>query len=376
MKHWILMTAGTATAMVVPVFFTRSTRPASNDHITGLLAGNTVPSTLNFEQSFYETTITVGTPPQTLSVDIDTGSSDLWVYGPNLGLESFNATRSTTYKNLNSKFQISYADSTQISGSWGSDVVGVGSVSLTDVPFAVAENSAQDDLNVGILGIGPITLEADTREYLNFPALLKEQGFISRNAYSLYLDPLTSASGVVLFGGVDTAKIAGTMAVMPITTPNYLTVEAFVLGHHLPNALLDSGTTYTYFEDSAIIKAIAEHFNATYDSELAVYTLQSLPDVSLPYVFGTGAKAVTVEVPASDVFVSIQDLLSNPPKNDNRYGLAVFEQKDMGSVLGDSFLRSAYVVFDIDANEIAVGQSRATQESLIKPIDIQISKLL
>lgn len=46
----------------------------------------------------YKVELEIGTPPQKVAAQIDTGSSDLWVYSNALGNPGFNKSESSTYK--------------------------------------------------------------------------------------------------------------------------------------------------------------------------------------------------------------------------------------------------------------------------------------
>lgn len=112
---------------------------------------------------------TVGTPPQLQSVLLDTGSSDLYFEAANTcgspgttpetcRVAGFDRSLSSTYReilNASSGFAISYADNSTARGPFGEDVVGIGSTSINDAQFGVAEIvNDPPTQNNGILGIG------------------------------------------------------------------------------------------------------------------------------------------------------------------------------------------------------------------------------
>jgi hypothetical protein len=85
--------------------------------------------------------VTIGTPPQKLALQIDTGSSDIWVEVANSRLcrlianpcaqtGTYGNTSSSTYRYVNSFFQIKYADGTQAVGDYGTETFQIGCTSL------------------------------------------------------------------------------------------------------------------------------------------------------------------------------------------------------------------------------------------------------
>jgi hypothetical protein len=94
----------------------------------------------------YWVNITVGTPPQALSVQLDTGSSDLWIPSAaapicavNNGVAgcpngAFNPSQSSTYKLVAHDFNMSYYDPTDNdSGDYISDILVMGSARIPRV---------------------------------------------------------------------------------------------------------------------------------------------------------------------------------------------------------------------------------------------------
>lgn len=112
----------------------------------------------------YLTPVQIGTPPQTLNLDFDTGSADLWVYSSATppsdvnGQEVYNPSASNTSSKLQgSTWDITYGDGSSSSGEVYYDNVTVGGLSV--YPMAVeaatdvsAEFTADMDID-GLLGL-------------------------------------------------------------------------------------------------------------------------------------------------------------------------------------------------------------------------------
>ena len=77
----------------------------------------------------YVGNITVGTPGQTFSVILDTGSSNLWIPDSTCkkckGKHEFDTSKSSTYQTNGQKWRITYGDGSDASGILGVDTVGV-----------------------------------------------------------------------------------------------------------------------------------------------------------------------------------------------------------------------------------------------------------
>src|SRR5271170_5343633 len=317
---------------------------------------------------------------------IDTGSSDLWCNSASSSLCQENPdpctasgtydSSSSTYTLVNHNFNISYVDGTGASGDYVTDTLSIGGQTLSDFQFGIGLESTSSE---GVLGIGYTSNEIQVNRnqqqaYPNLPAAMVDAGLIQSNAYSLWLNDLDASTGQILFGGVNTAKYSGSLETVPIIQ-EYGAYFEFIIAltglsisgsssmsssSSLPApVLLDSGSSLLYLPND-LTTDIFNEVNAVYDSNAgAAYVDCSLADSDSSISFSfSGA---TISVPFSE-------LVLNAGTNSAGQGLTfqngvpacifgVAPAEDSTPVLGDTFLRSAYVVYDLTNNEISLAQT-------------------
>ncbi|KAH3680489.1 hypothetical protein WICMUC_000277 [Wickerhamomyces mucosus] len=287
---------------------------------------------------------------------------------------TFDSSKSSTFSSNNTDFYILYGDSTFALGQWGTDTLVIDGLEVKDLSFAVANST---NSSVGVLGIGLEGLEttnagalagSNPYTYANLPVKLVQDGLIERTVYSLYLNDSSSSSGSVLFGGVDHSKYSGDLITVPIIntleSSGYstaiefqITLSGISIGSESVTsnqyaALLDSGTTLTY-APSSIISSIASAINAKYSSDYGYYVLTCPTSSSSNVTFNF--QGVEIQVPLDDLLLQVS--------SSSLCVLAVLDSGDSSFILGDSFLRSAYVVYDLDNLEISLAQSNLNSDS-------------
>lgn len=293
---------------------------------------------------------------------------------------TFDSSRSSSFRSNNTDFYILYGDTTFALGTWGVDTLVIDGLSVENLSFAVA---SQTNSTVGVLGIGLEGLETTNAgalaksgpyTYANLPTKLVEDGLIHRRVYSLYLNEASADSGNILFGGVDHAKYSGTLQTIPVinTLVNYGYSEPIKLevtlsgvsynGKSLSStqyaALLDSGTTLTY-APSSLISSIASAVGASYSSTYGYY-MMSCPTRS------SDVKNITFSFQGVEINAPLTNFLL--AATSTQCVLAIMDSGDNSLIMGDSFLRSAYIVYDLDNLEIAMAQVKYSDSTSIDAV--------
>ncbi|ESZ94988.1 hypothetical protein SBOR_4608 [Sclerotinia borealis F-4128] len=388
-------TDGPARVVGLDVVRKQVDNPIARDKLRKLRRrSKTVTATLDNEETLYFANGTLGTPAQQLRLHIDTGSSDLWVNSasstlctgngsPCKAAGTYTANSSSTYAFVSSDFNISYVDGSGAAGDYVTDTFTLGGTRLDKLQFGIGYTSSSSQ---GILGIGYKINEvqvgrAGKSAYNNLPAQMVADGLINSNAFSLWLNDLDASTGSILFGGVDTAQYHGQLETLPIQKESgyyaefLITLTEITFGDTVIAkdqalaVLLDSGSSLTYLPD-AMTEAIYEMVDAQYDSsDGAAY-------VSCSLASNTSALNFTFTSPT--IQVTMDELVIPVTSTDGRqltftdgtpaclFGIA--PAGDSTSVLGDTFIRSAYIVYDLANNEISLAQTNfnATSTSVVE----------
>lgn len=209
-------------------------------------------------------------------------------------------------------------------------------------------------------------------EYPYILDTMVDQGLIKSRAFSVDLRGVDNPTGAIIFGGVDTGKYIGKLAKLPIIpqeeTPSgadryYVTMTG--VGLTLPDGsivqseelavpvFLDTGATLSHLP-TRIFEALAGSFpDALYDSESGFYILPcDYTDMAGSIDFYFAGK--TIRVPLNE-FVW----------QNGAYCILGVSPEDQEPILGDTFLRAAYVVYDQDNRNLHIAQAANCGTNLV-----------
>ncbi|KAL7930041.1 putative aspartic endopeptidase [Trichoderma chlorosporum] len=397
-----LIAAGTASAGIVSVPLEK--RYLSADPLPSLLRRDgtvSLDALNNITGGGYYAQFSVGTPPQKLSFLLDTGSSDTWVNSVTADLctqpsvqqsvgeycsKQFNPKQSSSYKGSTEDFDIKYLDGRRIQGTYFQDTLTIDNAVVKGQQLGLALVSVR---GTGIMGLGLQGNEAADVKYPTVIDNMVSQKVIPVPAFSLYLNDLQTNQGAILFGGVDTDKFHDGLATLPFQPlpPSIATTQDLVMYNVQLNgfkasavdtasvngsAVLDSGSTITLLPD-AVAQALWKKYG--------VINIQGIP---IPFVDCAKANSKdtfdfqftnkTISVPIDEMVInnlaSVQDDINSDPTLSNLFkgwhGVCTFGissttgygiTSDQFILLGDTFLRSAYVVYDLQNKQLGIAQA-------------------
>ncbi|QRG40023.1 hypothetical protein FDK38_004484 [Candidozyma auris] len=311
---------------------------ALNSHFSLTKRATSATLTNNRDIS-YLLDLKLGSDQQPITVLLDTGSSDLWVYSSSVSSAiggTFNTSSSLDDKKTGEDFSIKYLD---------------GSFAKGDLRLWTSLIKSS-----GILGVADKNQEESHPHYDNLPWALQAQGVTPKASYSLYLGSEESGKGSIIFGGIDTEKYEGELTKYPVAGTLGLALDvksAEIGGHNITlnkQVVLDSGTSLNLWP-SDLIDAVGKELGGVDLFGFWFVQCDQPKDKYLTFDFGK-----------NKIKVSYQDLIW---KSQGKCLLGVQPSQQDVYIFGDVFLRSAYVYYDLSSKEISIAQAKDSDTSNI-----------
>ncbi|KAK5996892.1 Aspartic protease PEP3 [Cladobotryum mycophilum] len=292
---------------------------------------------------------------QTLNLDFDTGSSDLWVFNTQLdasitaGHTNFDPKQSKTFSLLRgAQFLVQYGDGSGAEGIVGTDVVDVGGAvfqkQAVQLATAVSDQFVQDQNNDGLMGLAFSKLNTvkPKKQKTFFDNVM---GSLSEPVFTV--DLKKNATGSYEFGKVDASKFKGDLATIPVNDSQgfwQFSSEKFAVDGGMPHdatkggqAIADTGTTLI-LADPAIVQGYYSKVKGAEDNAQA-------GGITIP----CDAKLPDLDLDIGGVYmarVKGEDINFAPVQGNTCFGgLQATNQGGLG-VYGDIFFKSQFVVFN------------------------------
>ncbi|KAF8745305.1 Xylanase inhibitor N-terminal, partial [Rhizoctonia solani] len=330
--------------------------------------------------------VTVGS--KTFNVDFDTGSSDFFlgpaaqcagknIYTPsqvsliflilNTDLKHAYSVQSSTSAKTPNTFQISFGDGSAVRANVFTDTVSIGGLAITNSGVGAVTQLSQSftnaggDTSDGLMGMAfPVLAESKQTPYFsNLAKLSPTQGmmsfkFVGKNA----------PGSELTVGGMNTAAFTGQVAFSPVLTtqgqpPSFWTInmgQASVGGKPVQTAsqfaTIDTGTSVVIAPQAdaqAIYAAIPG--SKLGQNGLFTYPCNANPDVALNFA------GQNFNIKAADMS------LGSDATNTTCVGAIVPSAQRNAWLVGDSFLKNVYTVFD--QTNLQVGFAKLAHSALV-----------
>ncbi|KAG0333342.1 hypothetical protein BG000_009245 [Podila horticola] len=336
-------------------------------------ASATAPLTSVHSDIMYTAPITIGTPPQSFKLAIDTGSPYTWVTngtctgaGCQTITNHFNCDLSSTCKVHPTPFNSSYVSGTSVSGKFVQDTYNFGPFQFTGIAgVANIDGMTLPPTADGILGlwyyprIGAATI-------LN---VLKNSTALTQPVMGIWMQAattqgVTAPGGEITIGGVNPQRYTGDITYIDCVADNPWTIPlgGMQFGNTLiPTtgilAAIDTGTSAMLMPQS-----YADQINSAIPGALKVSNLNGLwilpCDGTTPITFTFGTFVAKVPYTSLAMQNSRVQVVGNP--GSYCISSAMFPTGNVIPIkewlIGATFLRTVYTVYDFGNNEAGGGR--------------------
>ncbi|KZT07401.1 aspartic peptidase A1 [Laetiporus sulphureus 93-53] len=326
--------------------------------------------------SSYFASLAIGTPAVSFDVILDTGSSDLWVAGASSGSASsipsgiamFESTKSTSFTNLSTAFEITY-DSGEAAGYLGKDTVQLAGFEVKAQTFAVVDEVSSGVLTTPVSGLIGMAWQsiASSGATPFWQALAEANGTLSENVFGVQLTRYNNDSKAQELEPGGTFTLGATNASLYTGELDFQDIPSGEVGYWIQEvaeitvggtaitltsgsdsyAAIDTGTTLIGGPSAAIAEIYAKVDGAvagTGNLE-GYYTYPCSTSVTVAFKFGSSSNSWSV---------SPDDFEFEQANEDGSECIGAFFVIDNAGtsapawIVGDTFLKNVYAAFQYD----------------------------
>ncbi|KAL2093785.1 hypothetical protein ACEWY4_011097 [Coilia grayii] len=308
-------------------------------------------------QGYYYGAISIGTPPQSVQVLFDTGSSNLWVDSIYCNSKAcnihqkFNPQSSSTFQWAGKSFTLHYGAG-GMTAYLGYDTISVGDVTVTQQMVGLSETlNTNETPFAGIVGLAYPQIAASQQPTLM--DTMVQQGVLQNDFVAFYLSRGQYGSEIS-FGEVDNSKITSQVTWTPVISQSWweIMMQGFQINGQETGwcqqgcaAIVDTGTPglaipSQYF--SSIMQNMgAQQYNGMY--YISCSAANNLPTLS-------------VTISGVSFPIAPSAYIQQAGNGYCTFGMMPTSQQDFSGrpmwILGDVFLREYYSIYDRGNNRV------------------------
>ena len=287
---------------------------------------------------------------QTLNLNFDTGSADLWVFSTEMpsnedsGHTLFNPSQSSTWTTYTGgSWSILYGDDSNAQGNVGFDTVNIGGAIVQKQCIELATEASgsflRDRASDGLVGLAFSSINQVQPE--------QQKTFFANIMHSLdqpiFTVDLSESSGIYEFGSIDSTKYTGDIHYAPVdSSQGYWQIqsEAYTLGGKqiactiCSPTVADTGTSLLLLDEDIV----AAYYKQVQGAQFS-YSKGG-------YVFPCSASLPELGIAIGDYMATITDTVYGRVSEDLCFGGIQRNTGDGMNILGDVFLKQVFAVFD------------------------------
>lgn len=382
--------------------------------------------------------VTVGTPPQSLSLLLSPSSPHTWVpkaevmscltgfdslsgfhssdaSGSACKWGSFSQSKSSTARTAEQiylDFVVASTDTINVSGVNITDTFRLGDIEVEDLSMGLVD-SVSNQQWVGMIGLGNDATtnfpRPSSRQRPNLIDRLVASGKIVSQAYSIWLNNPEGASGSLLLGAIDKSRYEGDLIRLSSIEPYDVFPSAFAVNvssvnvdeakqaykYEGPNLAvsISPAETFSYLPD-ALADGVTAAAGATWDTALQRVTIpcdagSKNPKTNFRFQL-EGPAGPVLNAHLADLVVPREitnwetafNSLANIPKGTCLFGIQKYpdlrDGRNLQYNIGSSLLRRTYMVFDAANKDVALAPVKAGaagQTPVIVPFEKQGARI-
>ncbi|KEY72731.1 hypothetical protein S7711_02519 [Stachybotrys chartarum IBT 7711] len=294
---------------------------------------------------------------------VDTGAGSSWIMSDQCRTEActlhdtYGPSQSESIDESDQEFQIVYGTG-EVNGTLATDSLTIAGISL-DYQFGLAHNTSRDFINFVFDGILGFSMDRGVNQ--NLVEALAESGELEDNLFSIALHRAADGDNVgqLSLGSINADRYTGDISYSPLLEGDEWTVEIEDMSYDGRDAgvggirsYIDSGTSYI-FGPPQLVERLHRLIPGANTTDQRTWTVPCDSEDALEFTFS-----------GQSYSVSARDWIS-PNNNNGRctsniYGVEVVRG---AWLLGDTFLKNVYAVFDIGERQIGFAPLATPSES-------------